>query len=60
MVGMTGVFVRGQTIDCNIDSLDCKISRMVILINLDGAEAIVERIKGWGWNQVDLVEPFEM
>ena len=54
------VLVRGKGMDCNIDSLECKISSVVILINLDGAKAIVQRMKGQSWDRVDLVEPFEV
>ena len=42
----TRLFVRGQGVDHNIDSLDGKTSSMVIFIKLDGVKAMIERIKG--------------
>ena len=54
------MFVRDKGMDDNIDAVECEIGSVVILINLDEVKAIIQRFKGWGWDQVDLVEPFEM
>ena len=54
------LLVRGKGIDCTIDPLDGKISRMVIFVNLNGVKAIIQRFKGWRCDRTDLIEPFKV
>ena len=48
--GQARVVVGGKGMDCNIDSLDCKVSStsMVIFVNLNGMKAIAEGSKCQG------------
>ena len=49
------LFVRGKGLECDIDLMGGKISRMVILINLDGVKAMIDRIEGRGRDQIELL-----